>query len=97
MLPPKPRSASSVTVGSKPLWELWAESQLVVDDRGAVLRKAGGFTALDLAEKNGWTVSKAKHYLARMKLAYELSNDPFRYRNPKARFYFPPGVKIPAK
>lgn len=96
--PCKPSQGSEV-VGKRPAWELWAESQRNVENRGQQLLDAGAFTVGDLARKNDWTHDKAKHFLRRHNppLKHEVANDPREYRNPQVRFYFPPGITPPPK
>jgi hypothetical protein len=87
---PRPRSASSVVVGTKPLWELWAEAEAEKQKEGERLLKAGAFTAYDLSQKNGWNLERCRKYLEKQKLKNTLAHDHRRHHNPQVRFYFPP-------
>jgi hypothetical protein len=91
----KTPNSGDVVIGTRPAWELWAESQLKREARWERLIAAGAFTISDLAKKNGWSLSKAKNYLARTPLKYEVANDSREFKNPPVRFYFPPGVNPP--
>lgn len=91
MKPHTPRpSSSKEVVGTRPLWELWADSQVAEVNRGQELLDAGAFTAVDFAEKTGWARSKAKHYLINLKLKRETAYDPRLKRSREVHFYFPP-------
>lgn len=93
----RPSSGSKVVVGTKPLWELWAESVSHPCDRGKQLLEAGAFTAQEFAKLKGWPLGKAKHFLAASPLESEVASDPRTYRNLPRRFFMPPGKKLPPK
>lgn len=90
----KPRtlrpSSSKEVVGTVPLWELWAASQVAAVNRGQELLDAGAFTAVDFAEKTGWARSKAKHYLITLRLKRERAYDTRLRGTRQVWFYFPP-------
>ena len=89
-------SGSRQVVGTKPLWELWADSVKAQDERGATLIATGGFTAYDYAQKMGWTYGRARNFLKiRKDLKHEVARDHRIAKTGPVLFYFPPGVEPP--
>ncbi|MCM2276104.1 MAG: hypothetical protein NDI75_15050 [Candidatus Didemnitutus sp.] len=89
-----PKSGDKV-IGSKPLWQLWAEQEDAKLKRGQELIDGGAFTAEDFAKHLGWSRSRARHHLERQGFPCELAADPRRYRNAVVRFYTIPSKIVP--
>lgn len=92
--PPKQKicktDQATETVGEKP-WAALAADAVKKYWRGAELIAMGAFTTQDFAGKTGWTYNKCKNYLRHLGLKSEVAQDRRIYRNPRLRFWFPPG------
>lgn len=87
--------SGDVTIGTKPAWELWAETQVARIGRGEELIRKGCFTVNDFMEKapKTWTRDKCAAHLAASGLRHEVALDPRVRHGLRVSFYFPPGIE----
>lgn len=90
----KPSSGSKVIVGTKPIWELWAETHIAKIGRGEELLRLGCFTVNDFMKKapKTWTRDKCAAHLVASGLKHEVAIDPRVSNGLRVSFYFPPGI-----